>query len=275
MGKKKNKYRSGRKSRQGLVRSWLKGFLAFSSAVSGIILLSAGLAWCYHALLDAPWLRVEEVRITGLKHVERKEILNVLGVPKDTNVLTVRVSDMAARLDSLPWLRSSVVRLDLPRTIVVEVTEREPIAMVQAEEWYLMDREGKLFSRTTPEDNPGLLPVTGFSGVGLHEGSTLPVEPLEDLKAFLHALEKVKSWLPLSAVAECQWNSGAGVVFYTAQKAVSIRLGSEGFGQKLDRLQGIYTMLNERGMLDQVSHIDLDYPNRAFVEGRFQPSKGA
>ena len=275
MKKKRNKYRSIRKARPGLVRGWLKSLLAFSSAVSLIILLSAGLAWCYHALLDAPWLQVEEIQISGLKHLERKDILNVLGVPRDTNVLALKVSDMATRLGALPWLRSSIVRLELPRTIVVELTEREPIAMIQAEDWFLMDAEGKLFTRTTPEENHNLLPVTGFSGVGLREGSYLATEPLDDLKEFLRALEKERSWLPVSGMAECQWNSGTGIVLYTAQKAISIRLGSEGFSRKLGRLQGIFTMLRERGMMEQVSHIDLDYANRAFIEGRFQPSKGS
>jgi cell division septal protein FtsQ len=209
----------------------------------------------------------------GLKHVEKEQVLNTLGVPRYANALTLKMAQLAPRLQSLPWVKSAVVRLDLPGRLVVEITEREVMAVVSAENDYLMDREGKLFSRTTREQSSDHLVVSGFSGKGLREGSMLPAEPFEALKKLLKSLEKAKGWLPLSQIAECRWQGDEGFILVAAHGNVPIRLGTDDLDQKLDRLHRIFQMLGDRQWLDMVTGIDLDYAHRAFVQGHFPHSK--
>lgn len=273
MGKKGNRYRSGKGNRQGTFRNWLKTTFGFFSLVFGIVLLSGALAHSYYALLEASWLRVEEIRVTGLKHLEREQVLNTLGVPRYANTLTLKMAQLAPRVQALPWVKSAVVRLDLPGRLVVEITEREVMAVVSAENYYLMDRDGKLFARTTREQSPDHLMVSGFSGKGLQEGSMLPSEPFEALKKLLKALEKAKGWLPLSQIAECRWQGDEGFILVAAQKNVPIRLGTDDLDQKLERLHRIFQMLGDRQWLDMVTGIDLDYTHRAFVQGHFPHPK--
>lgn len=246
----------------------------FSMAVGFVVLLSAALAHAYYVLLDGPWLRVEDVRISGLKHLERKQILNTLGVAKNTSILDIKLGVLAGRLEGLAWLKSSVVRYDPPNHLVVEVVEREPVAVVQAEENFLMDSEGKLFARTTPEENGGLLVITGFTGMKLQEGGYLPPEPRDDLKDLLSALAKAKRWLPTEGISHCQWHGATGLTLFAAPRSVPILLGSDHLDEKLNRLQHIFTALGERQWMDLVTRIDLDYANRAYIEGQFSAPKG-
>jgi len=274
MRRKKNRYRSDRTRGLKIVAKWIKSAFGLVVVLALVVLLSAALAYSYHALLDASWLQVNEVEITGLKHLERKEILNFLGVPRSTNILTIKVSQLAKNLESLPWLQSAVVRLDPPGRMVVEVTEREPLAIVYTDTFFLLDKEGKLFLETTLEQSPGLPLLTGFGGLGLHEGDSLPFEPLEAVRSLFEALEKVKGWLPLHLISECRWRGDEGFVLFTAQRAVPVQLGLDDYDQKLNRLQRVFAMLMERQWLDLVTRIDLDYPNRAYVEGSFPTPKG-
>ena len=152
--------------------------------------LSAALAHSYYALLDAPWFRVEEVAIIGLKHLKEDEILNALMIPPDASLLNLKSAQLAKRLEALPWLESSSVQLTLPNRIVVEVAEREPLAVIHAEDFYLIDTDGKVVSRASAEQKQGFLLLKGLSDRKLREGDALPPDALKGLKALLSALEQ-------------------------------------------------------------------------------------
>jgi hypothetical protein len=51
-------------------------------------------------------------------------------------------------------------------------------------------------------------------------------------------------------------------------------LGWDDFKEKLSHLQRIFGVLEERQLWNSVVAIDLDYENRAYIEGLFPFSKG-
>ena len=165
------------------------------------------------------------------------------------------------------------VRLKVPGRVLVDIVERKPLAVVQAEDLLLLDTEGRLFSKTTLEGNPGLLLVSGFYGMNLQEGDTLAREPLEALRGLLTALDMLKSKLPLDRFSECQWRTGTGFILVASRGGIPIQIGMDNFDVKLQRLQRLSEMLEERRWWDFVTRIDLDYSNRAYVEGLFPLGK--
>jgi cell division protein FtsQ len=275
MRKKRNRYRPDRARRRKIIKYWIKAVVGFVLSLVAIVFLSAALAHSYYALLDAPWFRVEAVTIVGLKHIKEDEILNALMIPPDASLLNLKSAQLAKRLESLPWLESSVVQLALPNRVVVEVTEREPLVVIHAEDFYLIDTDGKLVSRASSEQKQAFLLVEGLSGLGLKEGDALPQDTLKGLKALLLALEQARSWLPRDAILDCRWNAETGYALYMARNSISIQLGWDDFNQKLNRLQRVFAILEERQLWNSVMGIDLDYEDRAFVEGLFPFSKGS
>lgn len=242
--------------------------------IPALYALSAALAHSYHALLDGPWFRLEEIEISGLKNVDRKEVLNALRIPRNASLLTVKVSERAKALDTIPWFRAANVSVNLPDRIVVDVQEREPVAVIFADEFFLMDGDGRLFVRTAAETYPNLPLVTGFSGAGLKQGDRLPAEALDAFRKLMGALDAAQGWLPLSQISECRWHNEEGFILYTTLKAIPIEFGREDYDQKLARLQKILGQLSQRRLLETVTRIDLDYPSRAFVAGSFPVPKG-
>jgi cell division protein FtsQ len=274
MKKKRNRYRPDRTRRRKILKYWLKATVGFILSLGAIVFLSAALAHSYYALLDAPWFRVEEVAIIGLKHLKEDEILNTLMIPPDASLLNLKSGQLAKRLEALPWLESSSVQLTLPNRIVVEITEREPLAVIHTEDFYLIDTDGKVVSRASPEQKQDFLLVEGFSGQKFKEGDAVPPEALKGLKALLSALEQSKHWLPRNSILECRWNTETGYALYLARNSIAIQLGWDDFKQKLDHLQRILGILDQRQLWNMVVGIDLDYENRAYIEGLFPFSKG-
>lgn len=274
MAKNRNRYRIDKAARRKVRLYWCKVTGGFLFGIFAIVLLSAALAHSYHAILDAPWFRVEEIQISGLKHLDRKDVLNTLGVPRNASVLNLKMAELAARLESLPWLRSAAVRLDTRGRIVVELAEREPLAIVYAEGPYFLDGEGMLFAKANVEEKSGLLVLSGFSGRNLREGDVLPNETFQAVKVLLCALETSQNWLPLQSISEVGWSAEAGFVLRLAHRPISVRLGLQNLDQKLNRLQNILKMLGDRQWLDLVTHIDLDYSDRGYVGGHFPTPRG-
>ncbi|MCU0587859.1 MAG: FtsQ-type POTRA domain-containing protein [Syntrophobacteraceae bacterium] len=274
MRKKSNRYIPDRKAQ---VRRWvrrIKTAFALLMVPPALLIFSAVLARAYHALLDGPWFRLEEVEISGLKTVERGEILNALGIPRNASLLTMDISERAKALNAIPWLLASSVKVDWPHRVMVEVTEREPFAVVFADRFLVMDADGGLFAETAPNEHPSLPLVTGFSGSGLKVGDRLPAEPLEGVKRLMAALAATRGWFPLNQISECRWHNEEGIILYTTVKAIPIELGWEDYELKLGRLQKVLGHLSQRQLLEGVTRIDLDYPNRAFVSGDFPAPKG-
>lgn len=274
MRKKRNRYRPDRTKRRKVLKYWLRAAVCFILSLGVILSLSAALAHSYYALLEAPWFRVQEVTIIGLRHLKEDEILNALMIPPDASLLNLKSAQLAKRLEALPWLESSSVQLSLPNRIVVEVTEREPLAVIHGEDFYLIDTEGRLVSRSTAEQRQDFLLLEGFSGRNLKEGDSLPPEALKGLKALLSVVEDSAHWLPLNSILECRWNAETGFSLYLAKNTVSIQLGWDNFKEKLSHLHRIFGILEERQLWNSVVGIDLDYENRAYIEGLFPFSKG-
>lgn len=276
MKNRRNRYRPDRAKRRKVVKYWFKAAFGFVFSLAAVILLSAALAHGYHALVKAPWFRVsaEDVAIVGLKHLKEDTILSALMIPPDASLLNLKSVDLAKRLESLPWLESSVVQFSLPNRIVVEVVEREPLALIHAEDFYLIDTDGKLVSRASSDRKHGFLLVDGFAGLGLKEGGVLPRNILREIKALLSALEQSRSWLPLNAILVCRWNVETGYALYTTRNSICIQLGWDRFEEKLSRLQRILGLMEERNLWNTVIGIDLDYEDQAYLEGLFPFPKG-
>lgn len=274
MKARKNRYRPDWQKRKRTLVSWLKELFFALFSVAGVVGLSALLVHSYYALLGTDWLAVEEIQVSGLNHVEHREALDAMGVCRRANVLGLKMHQLSRRLEDLPWVRSAVVRLDMPGRLVVEITEREPLAIIYADGFHLVDREGLVFAQANVKDYPHLLLVTDLSDYGLKENDSLPPEIFEPLKDLLSALEKVHQWLPVSYISECHWKQEEGFVLYTIRKAIPIRLGMDDFQEKLSRLYRVFGVLTERRWWESVTRIDLDYSKRVYLEGDFPAPKG-
>ncbi len=252
----------------------IKAITGVALFLAGVFVLTAVLAHSYYALEDAPWPRVEAIRITGLKRMDERDVLRALQVPRNMNVFLLHTSQLTKRVEALPWVKSGAVRLEFSGRLVVDIVEREPLAVVQTDSFYLADTQGTLFMRTSPEKYPILPLITGIGPSEMQDGNTLSEDALGVVKALVSALEKARNWMPLSQISQCHWQSDVGFILYSNSKAIPIQLGKDNFEVKLHRLQRLAATLSGNQWWDMVTRIDLDYKNRAYVKGNFPLPKG-
>lgn len=239
------------------------------------MLIGAGLSRLYHTMIEAPWLKLEEIEIMGLEKLDRIEVLNAMGLRKGQCVLSIDSESVAERLKMLPAVKDASVRFESGGCIVAAIVEREPAAIIQCGDRRLqMDNDGILFSEAAADDKGALPLITGLCDSKLKQGDRINPRSLGLIREFLTAIDHSKSWLAGTAINECAWSEN-GFTLVLGERAVPVDIGKDAFEQKISKLRNVINTLNERNWADLVTRIDLDYPDKAFLEGRFPVPKPA
>jgi cell division protein FtsQ len=88
---------------------------------------------------------LSEVRVTGGVKMAPEEVMSVLGVDHTTSLLAFDAEAARRRLLAVSWIKSAAIRVYLPNTLAITLTEREPFAIWQrAGQVMLVDREGRV-----------------------------------------------------------------------------------------------------------------------------------
>ena len=123
---------------------------------AAVLLLGAGAVW---ALYGSSWLRVEQVRITGVRVLTPAEVERAAAVPMnaplvsvDTDAIEKRLRQKVPRIDSVDVVRS------WPHGIGLKVTERKPVLLVKKGAKFMeVDAEGVRFA--TVDKAPAHVPL--------------------------------------------------------------------------------------------------------------------
>jgi cell division protein FtsQ len=96
-----------------------------------VIALLASPLWGPRALGKLDFFRVRKVEVLGLRYTPPGEVLDRLHVDT-THSVWEPLEPLAARVRAHPQVANAVVTRKLPGTLVVDVTERRPVALVPA-----------------------------------------------------------------------------------------------------------------------------------------------
>jgi cell division septal protein FtsQ len=148
-----------------------------SWALSAVGLIVVGLLawWVTHsAVFDA-----RRIAVTGNRQLSVARVLRIGGVSERTNVMWFSQGSVERRLTANPWILAARVSRTLPATISISVTERVPMAVLEAGRSYLIAGDGTVLGPA--RGRPGL-PTIGIAGPTILVGSR-PAAALGPLKA--------------------------------------------------------------------------------------------
>lgn len=95
----------------------------------GLLLVAGSPFWAPLVMRRMPFFHVHRIEIVGARYVAPSDILARLHVDTMASVWNP-TAPLAARVASHPEIEHAVVHRKLPGTLVVEVTERAPVALV-------------------------------------------------------------------------------------------------------------------------------------------------
>lgn len=205
------------------------------------------LAWL---LWGSPVLAVSAVRVDGAGTLTATEVVDVAGVREGTPLLRVDVEAAEARVARLPQVADVEVTRGWPRSVVVTVVERVPVAVVEESGTRsLVDRDGVLFDRVTGRAPAGAVPLD-VADPGPEDRAT---------RAALAALVALPGDVR-GDVADARARSPEDVTL-TLEDGTTVLWGSaEDAGDKADTLVALLEQLRA-GALEPAQTIDVSTPS--------------
>lgn len=155
--------RAKREKRSGMRRALISIQIA---AAIGAALVGAYLLTERFAIPNR--FRIASIEVKGNKFLSEGEVREMLGPAMGSNLISADLDGLRANLAASPWVGGAIVRRKLPDTLLVDVTERFPVALAETDQLYVMDSSGELIDLLGPRTAGFDLPVIrGLGGVSV------------------------------------------------------------------------------------------------------------
>jgi cell division septal protein FtsQ len=206
---------------------------------------------------------IRTLKLTSTGRLGDAHLREYAHVAEGMNLFAVDIHRIRRDLESIPLIRSAVVRRELPSTLCIEVVERRPIARVwQGERTYSLavDEEGHVVGPALRLETLPL--ITGCADRGLAPGSRLQDETALDA---LEAIALCDGTALGSAIGIAQADvSPREHIVLRLRQGEKVLVGREGLRGRLEKLAESLQRAAEMGR--RIATIDLTVDRNVPVE---------
>jgi len=248
----KHRTRIVKRARRGLAG---RALLALRASVL-LLLVASALKAGYSRAMASERLKVAHVDVQGGHFLSEGEVRELLGPAVGENILSLDIDALKGRLRASPWVADATVRRSLPDTLQVEIRERVPLALAEADGLYLMDEEGTLIDlygpRTAGFDLPIVRGLAGSTGDARRDRAQRAGALLSDLGE----LE--------SEVSEVRVEDSGDLRVVLRGKGEVLKLGAPPYRKRFESFLGLRGELAERA--PGAEYFDLRFRDRIYAK---------
>jgi cell division protein FtsQ len=222
-------------------------FLAASGAYGAVI--GGHAPAIVEAVAAHTGMAVDKISVTGNIQTSEIDILDRLGLDGWTSLVGFDPEAARQRIEELPWIKSAAVRKTYPRTLAVEVAEREPFAVWQHDnKLTVIERDGDSITEYRGRGKSPWPLIVGVGAPAHAEDFMKVVAGFPDLSA------RVKGYV---RVGDRRWD----VKF---DSGVTVKLPEDAPGAALAEVSRLN---RESSLLDRdIAAVDLRLADRMVVE---------
>jgi cell division protein FtsQ len=239
-------------------RPWLRLFrwVLLFAMVAGVA------SWLTLAVVNAPALRVDQIRVIGARHLSTGEVLAALEGLRGRNILFVRLDDWRRQVLACPWVADATVRRSLPRTVEVRVVERHPIGVVRVgEALFLVDDHGDIIDECGPRYAEFDLPIIDGLSTGGGQGRDVNDRRVQLASRLLRDMASRPDLA--RRISQLDVSDPHNAVVIVDQEPTRVRLGDERF---VERLQSYVELAGEyRSRVPAIDYVDFRFGERVVV----------
>lgn len=235
-------------------------FFKFSCLVILLGMISLLFVTIYGYFLKSPYMRIEEVTITGVDESMKEILLDLSGIETGTNFLAADLYEAQKRMEDHPWVHTVTVKKHFPKKLTFQVQMETPTAVVATNKLFYMNSRGKIFSEAGQSSAKDYPIITGVSTEDEHHEQRLSyaAEVLQDLKF-------EKSPWSLEDLSEVHVEKDGTLDLYFNSFPAAIHVRGEELKEKMTDIKKVVAHLKETGQLHRVRGINLVYQGGAVV----------
>jgi len=194
--------------------------------------------------------------------VTQDEVLRLAELTSRRALFDINLAALQAALQSNAFIRHATVQREMPATIRVSITEREPSAMLVLggrSEYLYVDDEGYLLPPVVSQAIYDLPAITG-----LDSAQTFTPGVRTSNEDILAALELLRAAKAVSAevshvISEVRVKNGHDIVLYTFESGTPIIFGQGNAVKKMATLDAFWKKFIVEGGVQGLQYIDLRF----------------
>jgi len=262
--KSKKGQRNLRKRQQRFLdwRNVLHRTLRIGVTLSSISMLLVGGFFAAQLLVSSDLFRVDDITIKNGRRLTAQQVIVLSDIEIGVNTFSLDLDLIGRKIEEDPWVQQAQVQRIFPRQVVVHITERQPVAIVNLGLLYYLDDSGEIFKLLDGEDDPDFPVITGFDPTRARNHDSEYGQRLRQIVALLQNIES-RDLFGLDQLSEIYCDERGRLSLFTLKGGVKVKLGSSGYSEKLDRLEHIYAQLQPK--LQMLDYIDLTVDEKVIV----------
>jgi len=255
---RRKKQGRGKEAPRGTTR--FRRLLPAAIALLAVVLVGVAGASAYSWLGHSRLFSVRVVDLNECEHVTRDEVVGMLGGAASGNIWALSKEEIGKRLQNHPFVREVSVRKAFPDRLIVRVSERKPVAMVNLDSLYYVDGQGLVFKRLTAYDSKDYPILTGFSRKDLLARDPITMRNLQRTIALLRRAEDGVFSRNLS---EVHFDALDGCTLVRRDDGLQVKVGAMDPEEAMRRIEEALPKLAKLGQSHGI--VDLRTEGRIFV----------
>jgi cell division protein FtsQ len=263
---RKNRYKKdSRKKRQRILGRLAVGVKLFT-VVALMMGFSALFMAGYAAVTRTDYFRADAIKVQGLSRLTKDAVLAQAQIQKGDNLLALNLSLVRKRLLAHPWIAAAYVAREIPGTIRIEITEHQPLAVLDLGRKFLIDTHGRIFKEYNPDDPQDIPLVTGMAywDISLGDDALSPV--MAAVVEVLQISRTRKSPIAYAQIRHVHVDPELGVSLRAWDDQRLIKLGFANFGNKYRSIGKLLPYLKHSTQWSRFESIDANNPDRIVVQ---------
>lgn len=154
-------------------------------AILVIVLLALALlliAFGVFSIYQSDLFRITTVTVEGNDRLSDESVRAAASIPEDETLLRLSTLETEERIKRDPWVSDATVSRRFPGTVIIDVEERVPVAMLDVGDssFLLLDASGYILARQTPDETVTALVIRDVGDVETTPGVRPSSEPLKN-----------------------------------------------------------------------------------------------
>jgi cell division protein FtsQ len=239
------------------------------AGVALVVASSVAVAWAARRhVLQSPRFAITEIQVIGCERRSGDAITAESGLAVGTNIFGADLDAARVRVLSDPWVAEATLARRLPGTLLVQITERKPAALVALGDVWLAGADGEPFKKLEVGDPTDFPIVTGLGPQAIADdrpGSARAIQRAIDLAAE-YERGAMSRKMPLE---EVHLEADGAFALVVGRGGLELVLGGPPFRRKLDQAAHVVAELDGRGAKADAIMLDNDTrPERVVVRMR-------
>ena len=205
------------------------------------------------------------IQVSGFNRLSQEQILAHAGIHRGKNIFSINLATTRERLMAHPWIEEAQVRREIPSGVAIQIKEHEPLAIIDMNHWFLIDKSGTPFKKWDEGDPKDLPVIAGLDISDLKVGEGPFSRSFSAVMSVLKLGRKAGSTIPNGQISRIQVDRDIGLTIHMKDRAGAIQLGYYDYPSKYKLLKKVLVYFQNQDKDSSLRSIDLNNPNRIVV----------